>query len=759
MKNLSSLILLIVFILYTSSKAQWEVLNDGFEDQVNTIDFINSDTGWLIGEETLLMTKNGGENWDIITLPNEIHIFHIDFYSDSLGWAMGIEEGNDRSSIFKTTDGGQSWNLQKEFGAHYSLESFSVVNDTVVYAVGIITDTEYCSGWVMKTTDGGINWEDITPYAPITYIDLTSIHFITESIGFVSGSCDNSEPVLFTVNGGDTWDELNLNELDDIYDIQSHTDSSIYFCASQSIDDADNYYFCVTSDTFNTWSVLTERDYPIQAYNIINNSIFFAIMEDSNSTYLMKSTDGGLNWQLKDSLEWGGDKIYFKDADVGFVISNSYFGSALWKSIDQGNNWVMENIGYPFQDVYFINEKEGFACGGVRGGGGRRHGGGINTGDLLFTTDGGKTWERQTEQNFSQLDVCFFINDHVGFLLGNRKSYKTKNFRNWSELFYNNPDSSGFDFWINDLYFLNEETGWVVGRSEWLDGSCGAGIFGTNDGGENWDLVWEKRSTDEFYFELNAIYVNGSTVWAVGESGLIVTKTDQGLWRSITGVTDLPLYRVFFRDEDHGWISGGYFDEDNEYLILLKTTDGGEIWQNVPDINYEIKDMYFRNNFEGWAIGSNTIDDGILLATLDGGISWGKQTADLPTPLNAIYFVDNTGWAVGENGLILKTEDGGISWIDEQNNKVYPTKYKLSQNFPNPFNPLTAIGYQLSAVSDVELSVYNLLGQKVTTLVNERQRAGYHQVEWDASGFASGIYYYRIETGEFQDVKKMILIK
>ena len=57
------------------------------------------------------------------------------------------------------------------------------------------------------------------------------------------------------------------------------------------------------------------------------------------------------------------------------------------------------------------------------------------------------------------------------------------------------------------------------------------------------------------------------------------------------------------------------------------------------------------------------------------------------------------------------------------------------------------------------MSVYNLLGQKVATLVNERQQAGYHRVEWDASGFASGIYYYRIEAGEFQDVKKMILLR
>jgi hypothetical protein len=88
-----------------------------------------------------------------------------------------------------------------------------------------------------------------------------------------------------------------------------------------------------------------------------------------------------------------------------------------------------------------------------------------------------------------------------------------------------------------------------------------------------------------------------------------------------------------------------------------------------------------------------------------------------------------------------------------------PREFSLYQNFPNPFNPKTIINYQLPMNSDVELSIYNLLGQRVATLFNKHQRAGYHQVEWDASNHASGVYFYRIEAGEFQDVKKMILIR
>jgi CubicO group peptidase (beta-lactamase class C family) len=85
--------------------------------------------------------------------------------------------------------------------------------------------------------------------------------------------------------------------------------------------------------------------------------------------------------------------------------------------------------------------------------------------------------------------------------------------------------------------------------------------------------------------------------------------------------------------------------------------------------------------------------------------------------------------------------------------------FKLSQNYPNPFNPTTMISYQLPRISDVGMSIYNLLGQKIATLVNETQQAGFHHVEWDASGLANGVYYYRIEAGNFVQTRKMIYLK
>jgi hypothetical protein len=97
--------------------------------------------------------------------------------------------------------------------------------------------------------------------------------------------------------------------------------------------------------------------------------------------------------------------------------------------------------------------------------------------------------------------------------------------------------------------------------------------------------------------------------------------------------------------------------------------------------------------------------------------------------------------------------------IEQDEQSQVPLSYNLSQNYPNPFNPRTIINYELRMTNDVELNIYNLLGQKITTLVSNKQQAGKYSVEWDASELASGIYYYELRTSNFRDVKKMVLMK
>ncbi|GAB4378622.1 MAG: hypothetical protein Kow0042_27240 [Calditrichia bacterium] len=87
------------------------------------------------------------------------------------------------------------------------------------------------------------------------------------------------------------------------------------------------------------------------------------------------------------------------------------------------------------------------------------------------------------------------------------------------------------------------------------------------------------------------------------------------------------------------------------------------------------------------------------------------------------------------------------------------TRYELQQNYPNPFNPATTISYAITKAGRVQLDVYNTLGQKVKTLVNQHQVPGRYQVRFNAGELASGIYFYHLQAGEFNAVRKMILMK
>jgi len=83
----------------------------------------------------------------------------------------------------------------------------------------------------------------------------------------------------------------------------------------------------------------------------------------------------------------------------------------------------------------------------------------------------------------------------------------------------------------------------------------------------------------------------------------------------------------------------------------------------------------------------------------------------------------------------------------------------LEQNYPNPFNPSTSICYSLPNRSHVTLSVYNTLGQQVAQLVNEESESGYHEVQFNATNLASGIYFYRLQAGTFVETKRLLLLK
>ena len=89
----------------------------------------------------------------------------------------------------------------------------------------------------------------------------------------------------------------------------------------------------------------------------------------------------------------------------------------------------------------------------------------------------------------------------------------------------------------------------------------------------------------------------------------------------------------------------------------------------------------------------------------------------------------------------------------------YPAAFKLEQNYPNPFNPSTTIQYSLSGSQFITLKVYDVLGNEISTLIDEHKQAGSYEISFNASSLPSGIYFYRLEIGSYRETKKMILLR
>jgi len=136
-----------------------------------------------------------------------------------------------------------------------------------------------------------------------------------------------------------------------------------------------------------------------------------------------------------------------------------------------------------------------------------------------------------------------------------------------------------------------------------------------------------------------------------------------------------------------------------------------------------------------------------------------------------VFFInDTTGWTVGNGGIILNK--GTESSTDIKSKSIEnPNAYSLEQNYPNPFNSVTSIKFKVTSIgnsnqkSEVRLTVFDLLGREVATLVNEKLLPGVYETSFDArlggssTDLPSGVYFYKLTTNNFTDTKKLILIK
>jgi len=164
-------------------------------------------------------------------------------------------------------------------------------------------------------------------------------------------------------------------------------------------------------------------------------------------------------------------------------------------------------------------------------------------------------------------------------------------------------------------------------------------------------------------------------------------------------------------------------------------------------------------------VGGIPIDTVVVDQNLGSGefVSIGEFNLPASVPV-ALRIQDNGGnTQTSPYGIVLRAD--AVKFVHEKqsvgvsNELNIPAEFKLMQNYPNPFNPTTTIRYDIPKVSQVTLTIYNMNGQVVEKLVNQKQEPGFYSVNWDAQNVSTGVYFYRIQAGDFQQVKKMLLIK
>jgi hypothetical protein len=154
-------------------------------------------------------------------------------------------------------------------------------------------------------------------------------------------------------------------------------------------------------------------------------------------------------------------------------------------------------------------------------------------------------------------------------------------------------------------------------------------------------------------------------------------------------------------------------------------------------------------------------DSGVFMRSTDGGLTWAQQAIGTSNALYSIGSIDvNKSAIVGEGGTILGPAPGIVTSVQKDiHHQAIPSQMVLEQNYPNPFNPTTHFEFRIADFGFVSLKIFDLLGREVATLVDGRMEAGTHTVVWNALGFSSGVYFYRLQSGNSVLTRKLILLK
>ncbi len=436
-----------------------------------------------------------------------------------------------------------------------------------------------------------------------------------------------------------------------------------------------------------------------------------------------------------------------------YVILNAETSDPTGSWTIDTNPTQIDTMDFMLYPVLSMNENGFGACVGI----GHQ---GPHAGDTFYmselrimvktTQDYGKTWSATREVSWAELGIPETIEEADSvFVPANPDDPNDTTYVVYSGPAYLAiPNNHALDVIVsdnNDIYVGFDLTwGPQSGENSYYRDPhwCGVHAAISNDGGENFH--------DSHIAINNGFFVGDSSSADAGDNFVFDSEVDLSMDEAghlYATWLDRPNKNIEVAEHLR-------YDRPNQEILLktdvytARSLDGGENWSwkmnitNTKSVDeYELKAARLADRAGNGAIY-------FAYCTIDPNTSVEQGLADSYT------YRTNRVW-VGEG---FNYPDSDLVSIDD-GRQVLARDFVLEQNYPNPFNPTTAITYQLPANSKVQLTVYNMLGQKIQTLVNEKQNAGIHKVQFSGANLASGVYFYRLNANGKTQIKKMILMK
>ncbi len=753
-KNVFSVILFL-FIIHVIGENKWSILHP--VPQINDIQFVNSETGYALGQKGIFFTYTQNKKWKQTQYISEYVGRKLSFINENNGWILTD------FSLLQTKSAGRTWVEHDQFNFIDSLgkllssiytnyhtypEGFNSLcfnNDSIGWATlnfqlhpknPLQHQTEI--GVVAKSVNGGDTWDvkfmenlDTTVESYIYSLQNMNVNFQNSDSGWVTG---HKGRMYYTSNSGQDWDTVITDTnytMKFIKLLDNKTGIALGYKEDYSVDREFSVFTSIDNGLqwiHSNQSLAVDDVLDLQFYNGQQGYLLSQVSENSNQKYTVHRIDNRGTMDTISSVPSGVDLdcLWFRDSLNGYV--GSHFGvnhGSIQYTDDGGSTWTQQisstvaNGHYlDFIDVFFVNKNIGWAIT-------------YDYGEVCKTEDGGVTWAVIHKiGNNPRLDEVLFVNEKKGWAKALRKIWKTADGISWELCF----DSS---IQIEGLSFIDSLTGWMA----YIDGSNNGigGISRTDDGG----YTWKKQDAICPYGMMDVQFIDHYFGFSIGSTSRIFRTTNGGVDWVINnidslGTTAQGLRKIFFLDKNIGWIlciNGG----------VLRTVDGGINWQlasysTVP--NYRVRDICFADAKEGWIVGN--LDT--IYHSVDSGKTWTKERL-YTGALKAIHFVDgDEGWIVGKSGTVLYMNR------DNSSNVIYnplveqKISLKTIKGYPNPFSSGTSIKIELKETSEIELVIFNISGRKIKSFYKGVHQPGTFRNVWlgdDDKGnpVAKGVYY------------------